>query len=57
MVDFFDIMAPISMMITAVMLLVQNIIEDREERKEEEQKKAREAHDEIKRRWREAEER
>lgn len=56
MANFFDIMAPISMMITAVMLLVQNVIEDREERKEEERKKAREAHDEIKKRWKEAEE-
>ena len=54
--NFFEIMAPISMMITAVLLLVQNIIEEREEKKEAEIKKAKAAHEEIKRRWKEAEE-
>lgn len=55
--NFLEIMAPISMMITAVLLLVQNVIEDRQEKKEAELRKAKEAHEEIKRRWKEAEER
>lgn len=54
--QFTEIMACISIMITAVMLLVQNIIEEREEKKEAELKKAKEKHEEIKRRWKEAEE-
>lgn len=54
--QFTEIMAVISIMFTAVMLLVQNIIEDRQEKKEAELKKAKVAHEEIKRRWNEAEE-
>jgi len=52
--QFTEIMACISIMITAVMLLVQNIIEEREEKKEAELKKAKEKHEEIKRRWKES---
>lgn len=45
--QFTEIMACISIMITAVMLLVQNIIEDIQEKKEAE-------YEEIKRRWKES---
>jgi len=45
--QFTEIMACISIMITAVMLLVQNIIEDIQEKKEAK-------HEEIKRRWKES---
>lgn len=54
--NFTEIMALISIMFTAVMLLVENVIEDRQEKKEAELKKAKAAHEEIKRRWKEAEE-
>ena len=56
MEQFTEIMACISMMITAVLLLVENIIEDRQEKKEAELKKAKAAHEEIKKRWMETEE-
>lgn len=54
--QFTEIMAVISIMITAVMLLVENIIEDRQEKKEAELKKAKAAHEEIKKRWKETQE-
>ena len=54
--QFTEIMALISIMITAVMLLVENIIEDRQEKKEAELKKAQAAHEEIKKRWKETQE-
>lgn len=54
--QFTEIMAVISIMITAVLLLVQNIIEDRQEKKEAKLKEAKAAHEEVKRRWREVEE-
>ena len=54
--QFTEIMACISMMITAVLLLVENIIEDRQEKKEAELKKAKAAHEEINKRWMETEE-
>ena len=54
--NFTEIMALISIMFTAVMLLVENVIEDRQEKKEAELRKAKEKHEEIKRRWKEAEE-
>ena len=51
MEQFTEIMALISIMVTAIMLLVQNIIEDRQEKNE-----AKAAHEEVKKRWKEAEE-
>ena len=53
--QFTEIMACISIMITAVMLLVQNIIEDRQEKREAKLREAKAAHEEIKKRWAEAE--
>ena len=53
--QFTEIMAVISIMFTAVMLLAQNIIEDRQEKKEAALKDAKEAHEEIKKRWEETE--
>ena len=53
--QFTEIMACISIMITAVMLLVQNIIEDRQEKREAKLREAKAAHEEIKRRWKEVE--
>ena len=53
--QFTEIMACISIMITAVMLLVQNIIEDRQEKKEAKLREAKAAHEEVKKRWREVE--
>ena len=53
--QFTEIMAVISIMFTAVMLLVQNIIEDRQEKREAELRKAKAVHEEIKRRWKEVE--
>ena len=55
--QFTEIMACISIMFTAVMLLVQNIIEDRQEKKEAKLREAKAAHEEVKRRWAEAEDR
>lgn len=56
MENFIEIIAVISMMVTAVMLLVQNVIEERQEKEKERLRKAKEAHNEIKKRWKEAEE-
>ena len=53
--QFTEIMACISIMITAVMLLVQNIIEDKQEKKEKELREAKTVHEEVKRRWEETE--
>ena len=53
--QFTEIMACISIMFTAVMLLVQNIIEDRQEKREAKLREAKAAHEEIKRRWKEVE--
>lgn len=54
--QFTEIMALIAIMFTAVMLLVQNIIEDRQEKKEAALKEAKAAHEEVKKHWREVEE-
>ena len=45
--QFTEIMAVVIIMFTAVMLLVQNIIEDRQEKND--------LHEEVKKRWRETE--
>lgn len=55
MLDLLELLMPFSMMITAVMLLVLNIIETKQEKEEAKMKKIKEAHDEIKKRWEEAE--
>ena len=55
--QFTEVMALIAIMITAVMLLVHNIIEDRQEKKEAALNEAKEVHEEVKRRWRDTEER
>ena len=49
--QFTEIMACISIMITAVMLVVQNIIEDQQEKKEAALREAKAAHEEVKRHW------
>ena len=54
--NFTEIMELSSIMFTAVMLLVENVIEGRQEKKEAELRKAKEKHEEIRRRWKEAEE-
>ena len=53
--QFTEIMACISIMITAVLLLVQNIIEDRQEKREAKLQEAKSMHEEIRKRWAEAE--
>ena len=52
--NYLEIMAPISIMITAFLLLALNIIEDYQEKKEKKLREAKAAHEEIKKRWEEA---
>lgn len=54
--QFTEIMALGCIIITMAALVVEHIIEDRQEKKEAEIKKAKAAHEEIKRRWKETEE-
>ena len=54
---FIEIITMISMLFTAGMLVVLNVMEDRQEKREAKLRKAKEVHEEIKKRWRETEER
>lgn len=53
--QFTEIMAVVSIMFTAVMMLVLNVIEDRQERKEAKLREAKAAHEEVKKRWKDVE--
>ena len=50
-----EIVALIGIIITAIMLLVENIIEERQEKTEEKLREAKAAHEEVKKRWEESE--
>ena len=53
--QFIEILTMISMLFTAGMLVVLNVMEDRQEKREAKLREAKEAHEEVKRRWKEVE--
>lgn len=55
MENILEFLMPISMLITAVLLLALNIIEEKQEAKEKKLREAKAAHEEIKKRWKEIE--
>lgn len=54
MEHFLEIIAPVSMLVTAGMLIWVNVLEIKQEREEAKRKEFEKKHEEIKRRWKEA---